>query len=190
MDLIDLTEQNRNIERWKEEPKSWEKSKIISKLKNQEWSEWSRGTSWTHIFSHYLAVNARKTQSGESGRGLSLVHIYPSNRSLGDHIPSESPEATTVPGTEQLPNEYVLTEWKGSDKFKRASQSNVQICQYYSAKVDFEGREWAKVWLGSLSLKGQQRGDWELECVWMSYCGEECTVRLSAAAEKNNIIWN
>ena len=36
----------------------------------------------------------------------------------------------------------------------------------------------------------QQRGDWELECVLTSYCGEECTVRLSAAAEKNNIIWN
>ena len=50
------------------------------------------------------------------------MHIYPSNRSLGDHIPSESPEATTVPGTEQLPNEYELTEWKGSDRFNRVSQ--------------------------------------------------------------------
>lgn len=69
------------------------------------------------------------------------MHIYPSNRSLGDPIPSESPEATTVPGTEQLPNEYELTEWKGSDRFKRASQNSVQICQYYSVKVDFEGRE-------------------------------------------------
>ena len=47
------------------------------------------------------------------------MHIYPSNRSLGDHIPSESPEATTVPGTEQLPNEYELTEWKVSDKFTK-----------------------------------------------------------------------
>lgn len=39
------------------------------------------------------------------------------------------------------PNEYELTEWKGSDRFKRASQNSVHICQYYSVKVDFEGRE-------------------------------------------------
>lgn len=47
------------------------------------------------------------------------MHIYPSNEKSGDPIPSESPEATTVPGTEQLPNEYELTEWKGSGRFKR-----------------------------------------------------------------------
>lgn len=63
-----------------------------------------------------------KTESSETRRRLSLVNIHTSSRGLGGQISSESTGPTAVPSTEQLPNEYVLTEWKGSDRFNRVSQ--------------------------------------------------------------------
>lgn len=46
MDRTDLIKQNHN----EVLPKSWGKSKIISKIKNQEWSDWSKGTLWKQTF--------------------------------------------------------------------------------------------------------------------------------------------
>lgn len=41
---------------------------------------------------------------------------------MGGQIHSQWLEPTAVPGTEQLPNEYALNEWKGGDGFKKAAQ--------------------------------------------------------------------
>lgn len=68
-----------------------------------------------------------KTESSETRKRLSLVSIHTSSRGLGGQISSESTGPTAVPSTEQLPNEYVLNEWKGLDL--REFHKNNSICR-------------------------------------------------------------